>query len=650
MRSSRLSPHVRRQIRESLWSDADGTCAVCGRFVELPACDLGHIIPIVAGGSNELDNFRIECRKCNRSEGARISSAIKSGNRTAKVNEESVTKEAYKTAPVELGGLAWEPPLLSLGHDAEPCSQHDQTVAEQAICLAGDEQFVPPLFATPITPKAVTRLADFEALAAEMVLKDGSILELMAWQRWILRLGTEQQSNGNPVHRSVLMSVARQQGKTTLLQLVVVDTLLRFAEVGKKAVILWIGSDQGQTITVFRDSILPIWEATGLDYKLKAGTQSPRVETEYGVVHIKGGQSKLSGVGSTVDLVVLDECWSLDKDVEAAVTPTIRTRPQAQIWAASSYAPATTPWWLDRTAAGRRESDTCRIDRRSGRFAYTEWGPEPGADIHVEPTWLAALPAVDDRRGGVSLNVLRHEHADTSLEAWTHASLNGRPIAGGNPAISTADWAACLEDFAAYDYDNVIEWLAAEGHGVISLGVDAPPVEHGGAQLAVIVGTAGVRACVLCVADGTGWIADYVRNVAERVVIERVATLRYGACHPALEDVTELPVTFVDTAGYGAGCINLHEEIKAGSLEIVDGDGVLTSAAHTAVGRRLRTATGWGYYRSHKAGEPITALMALVLARHAAANNDAPVRGWIVDTSPQSPGAIDISYNRSLVI
>lgn len=45
-------------------------CAVCGE----PSKDLGvdHIIPLVAGGTNDLDNLQLLCRSCNSAKGGML--------------------------------------------------------------------------------------------------------------------------------------------------------------------------------------------------------------------------------------------------------------------------------------------------------------------------------------------------------------------------------------------------------------------------------------------------------------------------------------------------------------------------------------------------------------------------------------------------
>lgn len=63
-RPSRLSDTVRWDV----WERDDFRCQACGTRRDLT---VDHIIPRVAGGSNETENLQTLCRSCNSSKGAR---------------------------------------------------------------------------------------------------------------------------------------------------------------------------------------------------------------------------------------------------------------------------------------------------------------------------------------------------------------------------------------------------------------------------------------------------------------------------------------------------------------------------------------------------------------------------------------------------
>ena len=57
-----------KSIRKIIFSQQKNECAYCGTLEDLT---LDHIKPLRTTGNNDLDNFQILCRSCNRKKGAR---------------------------------------------------------------------------------------------------------------------------------------------------------------------------------------------------------------------------------------------------------------------------------------------------------------------------------------------------------------------------------------------------------------------------------------------------------------------------------------------------------------------------------------------------------------------------------------------------
>lgn len=60
---------ARRKIRHDLYDEQGGRCAICGRNLGgwvLPHANLDHIIPLVQGGANTVDNLQLTHPRCNR--------------------------------------------------------------------------------------------------------------------------------------------------------------------------------------------------------------------------------------------------------------------------------------------------------------------------------------------------------------------------------------------------------------------------------------------------------------------------------------------------------------------------------------------------------------------------------------------------------
>ena len=52
-------------IRQYIYRQADGKCALCGRPLVYTEMTIDHIIPLSKGGENEIENFQCTCKECN---------------------------------------------------------------------------------------------------------------------------------------------------------------------------------------------------------------------------------------------------------------------------------------------------------------------------------------------------------------------------------------------------------------------------------------------------------------------------------------------------------------------------------------------------------------------------------------------------------
>jgi len=59
---------VRKTMTEKVLARDPHMCANCGSINEL---EIDHIIPLARGGTNDLDNLRILCKKCNQQKWAK---------------------------------------------------------------------------------------------------------------------------------------------------------------------------------------------------------------------------------------------------------------------------------------------------------------------------------------------------------------------------------------------------------------------------------------------------------------------------------------------------------------------------------------------------------------------------------------------------
>jgi phage terminase large subunit-like protein len=139
-----------------------------------------------------------------------------------------------------------------------------------------------------------------------------------------------------------------------------------------------------------------------------------------------------SGHGESVDLAVLDECWSLDQAVEQAVRPATIARAESQIWTISTAGDSTSAWWQSKIAAGRESVD----DPDAG--CYFEWGANPDRDPGDLETWRSAHPAIGSL---VNIDDVAKDFKALPEGEFRRAYLNQHDVAaGGWATVDQAVW------------------------------------------------------------------------------------------------------------------------------------------------------------------------------------------------------------------
>ena len=70
----RVRPPILNSIRKDVYQQSSYTCALCGlegkgetHEERIKGFAIDHVLPHAAGGSSELENLHVLCRKCNRS-------------------------------------------------------------------------------------------------------------------------------------------------------------------------------------------------------------------------------------------------------------------------------------------------------------------------------------------------------------------------------------------------------------------------------------------------------------------------------------------------------------------------------------------------------------------------------------------------------
>ena len=264
----------------------------------------------------------------------------------------------------------------------------------------------PPLYASS-PRRGVSRLSSVTDVASLLGL------ELMAWQALVVDRATVA---ADPF-REVIVSTPRQVGKSLLMALLILERMLNqpdsFVLFGAQSRM----TARGKLLDGWWPMIARSELADRFEVSRGAGFESLRCDNGSLLRLLSTEES--SGHGESADLVVVDECCSLDARVEQAVRPATVRREGSQIWLCSTAGTASSVWWRSKVDLGRQ----LVIDSPAGAAtAFFEWAAPDGADVLDESIWWACHPALAE--GHVAIDVLRADAASLPVAEFARAYCN----------------------------------------------------------------------------------------------------------------------------------------------------------------------------------------------------------------------------------
>lgn len=257
----------------------------------------------------------------------------------------------------------------------------------------------------------------------------------MPWQRYVCDVASEHVA-GALAYREVTVSVPRQSGKTALTLAVIVHRMLSSA--GQKV------AYGAQNRLAARGKLLDEWwprlarSPLGDMFTVSRVNGSEAIRAANGSMLVLLSSDERTGHGLSLDLVVLDEVWSMDHRAEQAVRPTLATRANGQFWCLSTAGTERSVYWGEKVATGRTAAETGIPES----LAYFEWSmPADAVDIGDPELWRSYHPAlgftIDER-------VLAHDLAAMEPSEWLRAYGNvpASDRLTGWQVISKDDWDA----------------------------------------------------------------------------------------------------------------------------------------------------------------------------------------------------------------
>lgn len=433
---------------------------------------------------------------------------------------------------------------------------------------------VPRVFTPPLRELTPETTAGFAAIEfSEEVLG----IELLPWQRWLLIHALELLEDGSFRFRTVVLLVARQNGKSTLAQIL----SLFFLYVRQSRLV--IGTAQNLDIAE------EVWAGA---VELAEGTPDT-AEMISRVVHTNGKKSleldtgerykvqaasRRGGRGLSGDLVLLDELREhANWDAWGAVTKTTMARAMAQIWALSNAGDAASlvlrylrkmahkvlgdPDGINSDGLGSVDladaesmPDDVEDVPADDSLGIFEWSAPPGCSVDDRAGWAAANPSL-----GYTITERAIASAAATDPEWVFRTevlcqWNDGTTEGPFPSGS---WEAGL------DASSVIP--AAEP---VTFAVDT---EHDRSR--TYIAAAGLRADggvhgeVVAARYGQGWVLEWFGSRATPEQPIRVVVQSRGAPVSSLVDDLEalenVEVVRWEGMFLGAGCGDFFDAVGA---------------------------------------------------------------------------------------
>lgn len=262
---------------------------------------------------------------------------------------------------------------------------------------------------------------------------------LMEWQRFVADVGLEvDDSTGNLAYREVIVSVMRQNGKTTLVLAAECARCLLWGGEQRVAYTAQTGKDAR---TKFKDDHLPLIQRSPLN---KLVLRPYLSDGNTALLWRNGSRISVldntpsAGHGRTLDLAVIDEAFAdQDNDREQALLPTMATRQNSQIWNVSTAGTSASSYLLRKVEAGRA---AVKAGQTSG-IAYFEWAIPADEDVDDPAVWANRMPAF-----GVTIHEDFIRHARQTMTDGDYRRAIGNQWTETQERLIPGDWWRMVSD------------------------------------------------------------------------------------------------------------------------------------------------------------------------------------------------------------
>jgi hypothetical protein len=417
-------------------------------------------------------------------------------------------------------------------------------------------------------------------------------IALFLWQRLLADVALEVDPLTRALrYRTVGISIARQNGKTLLVIIRVALELVR-----PRRTVVYTAQDRNYARRQWEkhcDLLMsfPAFAREVREYVKANGRETLRMRNGSEYIIVTPNEDAARSL--TVDLAIIDEAYAQQSmAVIGGITPTMVTRPSAQLWILSNAGTFTSTLFRHYTSVGREATENPR-----SRMCWFEWTTSLEADLLDIDSWADANPS-QGLPGGPILSAMEAELIEVGEDTFRREHLNQWLDLGSLTGVDAVAWAAC--------------WDPTPPPARTTLSLDITPERDRGTLVAA--GEIGPARTALEVIEHTADLARLTARtiqVAKRqrsiVVIDRASPA--GACIPALERA-KVKVEMIAQPEMVRACGNFHDAVIAGLIGHRN-DHRLTDAVLGATKRKV--GDGWVWNR--RGDLDITPLTAATLAR-----------------------------------
>lgn len=458
-------------------------------------------------------------------------------------------------------------------------------------------------------------------------------IELFPWQEWLLIHTLELREDGSFRFRNVVVLIARQNGKSTLSQVI---SLFFLYVLGIRLV---LGTAQDL------DTAEETWEGA-LDLiegseELQAEALKPIQVNGKKTIRLKSGErykvkaaSRRAGRGLSGDLILLDELREhTNWEAWGAITKTTMARPNAMVWSLSNAGDASSVVlrYLRKMAhkslgdpdgicaaddpsklldPDLDESAAVEPDDSLGIF---EWSAPPKCDVHDRDGWAQANPSMG--YGIVERTIASAARTDPEwifrtevLCQWSDGTLEG-PFPAGSWEAGVDGPCGCRECERCDPETGYAGSQIAPGNEI------ALCVDVNWDRTRAHIAAAGLRADglphveVIASRGGTDWVKDWF-NDAEKTdrKTRRVAIQPSGPAGSLIDELLKSGVKVEEWKGtdLGQSCGRFFDLVRDKYLKHLP-QPLLDVAAATAVTKPLGDTWAWDRKKSPVDASPLMA-------------------------------------------